>query len=69
MIASFTTDVPALPAWGEPLLLGPGSIHVAHTPHERLAKHELYQAIDLYVQVALRLVGRELTEPAVRTGA
>ena len=56
MIAAFTTDVPALTNWGEPLLLGPGSIHVAHTPHERLAKRELFEAIELYVQVALQLV-------------
>ncbi len=57
MIASFTTDVPALTNWGEPLLLGPGSIHVAHTPNERLAKQELRDAIELYTQVAQRLVG------------
>ncbi len=56
MIASFTTDVPALTNWGEPLLLGPGSIHVAHTPHERLAKQELLAAIELYAEVAGRLV-------------
>lgn len=56
MVAAFTTDVPWLSAWGEPLLLGPGSIHVAHTPHERLAKRELFEAIDLYVKVAKRLV-------------
>lgn len=55
MIAAFTTDVPWLSAWGEPLLLGPGSIHVAHTPNERLAKQELFEAIDLYVEVAKRL--------------
>jgi len=55
MVAAFTTDIPALSNWGEPLLLGPGSIHVAHTPHERLAKKELYEAIDLYTDVALRL--------------
>jgi acetylornithine deacetylase/succinyl-diaminopimelate desuccinylase-like protein len=56
MIASFTTDVPALTNWGEPLLLGPGSIHVAHTPHERLSKRELFEAIDLYADVAGRLL-------------
>ncbi len=56
MIAAFTTDVPALSHWGEPLLFGPGSIHVAHTPNERLAKQEQLEAIDLYVQVAHRLV-------------
>ena len=30
-IVKYTTDVPRLSAWGEPFLLGPGSIHVAHT--------------------------------------
>jgi acetylornithine deacetylase len=57
MIAAFTTDIPALDKWGEPLLLGPGSIHVAHTPAERLSKKELFDAIELYTQVAGRLVG------------
>jgi acetylornithine deacetylase len=56
MVAAFTTDIPALTNWGEPLLLGPGSIHVAHTPHEKLAKKELFEAVDLYTQVAQRLV-------------
>jgi acetylornithine deacetylase len=57
MVAAFTTDVPALTNWGEPLLLGPGSIHVAHTPQERIAKAELLAAIDLYFEVGKRLVG------------
>jgi acetylornithine deacetylase len=57
MVAAFTTDIPALTNWGEPVLLGPGSIHVAHTPYEKLAKRELLDAVDLYVQVAQRLVG------------
>ena len=57
MIAAFTTDIPALTAWGEPLLLGPGSIHVAHTPGERLRKRELAEAVELYVRVAEQLVG------------
>jgi acetylornithine deacetylase len=56
MVAAFTTDIPWLGNWGEPLLLGPGSIHVAHTPHEKLAKRELFEAIELYVEVARRLV-------------
>jgi acetylornithine deacetylase len=59
MIAAFTTDAPWLSNWGEPVLLGPGSIHVAHTPHERLAKKELLEAVELYVQVARRLVSQE----------
>ncbi len=57
MIAAFTTDIPALTEWGEPLLLGPGSIHVAHTPHEKLSKRELLTAVDLYAEIAGRLVG------------
>lgn len=56
MVAKFTTDIPKLPNWGEPLLLGPGSIHVAHTPDEKLAKRELREAIDLYVRIAKQLL-------------
>jgi acetylornithine deacetylase len=56
MVAKFTTDIPQLSNWGEPLLLGPGSIHVAHTPHERLAKKELLEAVDLYIRVAKQLL-------------
>jgi acetylornithine deacetylase len=55
MIASFATDIPALTNWGEPLLLGPGSIHVAHTPNEKIAKKELLEAVDLYVELATSL--------------
>ncbi len=56
MVAKFTTDIPWLNNWGEPLLLGPGSIHVAHTPHERVAKKELLEAVELYVRVAKQLL-------------
>jgi acetylornithine deacetylase len=56
MVAKFTTDIPWLSNWGEPLLLGPGSIHVAHTPDERIAKRELLEAVELYVRVAKQLL-------------
>ncbi|MGA2166995.1 MAG: M20/M25/M40 family metallo-hydrolase [Terracidiphilus sp.] len=56
MIAKFTTDIPQLSNWGEPLLLGPGSIHVAHTPFEKLAKKELLEAVELYIRVAKQLL-------------
>lgn len=56
MVAKFTTDIPWLSNWGEPLLLGPGSIHVAHTPFEKIAKKELLEAVDMYVQVAKTLL-------------
>ena len=56
MVAKFTTDIPSLTHWGEPFLLGPGSIHVAHTPDEKLAKGELFEAISLYVDLATGLL-------------
>lgn len=55
MVAKFTTDIPSLSAWGEPFLLGPGSIHVAHTPNEKIAKKELLEAVDLYYNLAASL--------------
>ncbi len=57
MIAKFTTDIPKLTNWGEPLLLGPGSIHVAHTDGEYIEKQQLADAIaDLYCQIAKQLL-------------
>jgi acetylornithine deacetylase len=56
MVAKFATDIPHLTNWGEPLLLGPGSIHVAHTPQERLSKKELLESVELYVKVAKQLL-------------
>jgi len=56
MIAKFATDIPSLTAWGEPFLLGPGSIHVAHTPNEKISKKELLECVDLYVDLASNLV-------------
>ncbi len=56
MTAAFTTDIPKLTAWGEPLLLGPGSIHVAHTDREFLSKKELHEAVELYVKLAQQLL-------------
>jgi acetylornithine deacetylase len=56
MIAAFTTDIPALPDWGEPVLLGPGSIHVAHTEREFVGKKDLMRGVDLYCEVARGLL-------------
>ncbi len=56
MVASFSTDIPHLRNWGEPLLLGPGSIHVAHTEHESVAKKALHEAVELYSEVAKKLL-------------
>jgi acetylornithine deacetylase len=56
MVARFTTDVPWLGNWGTPVLIGPGSIHVAHTEREFIAKKQLHQAVDLYSSIARRLL-------------
>jgi acetylornithine deacetylase len=57
MVAKFSTDIPHLSKWGEPLLLGPGSIHVAHAPQEKVAKKELREAVELYIKVGKQLLG------------
>ncbi len=56
MVAAFTTDIPSLGNWGEPLLLGPGSIQVAHTEGEFVEKAQLVEAVELYCAVAKRLM-------------
>ena len=55
-VVRFTTDIPHLPKWGKPLLLGPGSILVAHTKDEFVLKKDLDAAVGLYVDLAKRLV-------------
>src|SRR5579864_2611768 len=57
MIAAFTTDIPELTNWGEALLIGPGSIHVAHTEGEFIEKQQLAEAVDLYCTIAKQLQG------------
>ncbi len=57
-IVKYTTDIPRLGAWGEPFLLGPGSIHVAHTPEERVAKRDLLDAARHYRDMVRRLRDR-----------
>jgi acetylornithine deacetylase len=56
MTASFTTDIPKLTNWGEPILFGPGSILVAHTDREFISKRELLDAIDSYQKIARHLL-------------
>ena len=56
-VVSFTTDVPMFgTSWGTPLLLGPGSIHVAHTLEERISKHDLADAVEMYAGVVRKLL-------------
>ncbi len=54
---AFTTDIPALMgAWGEPFLIGPGSIHLAHTAEERVPKRELVEAVEIYSRMTMALL-------------
>ncbi len=56
-VVAFTTDIPAFGgAWGEPFLIGPGSIHVAHTSEERVPKAQLAEAVTLYQTMVKRLL-------------
>ena len=52
----YTTDIPFLAGWGDPLLFGPGSIHAAHTADESVAIAELTEAADHYVRIARHLL-------------
>jgi acetylornithine deacetylase len=53
---AYTTDIPFLTNFGEPLLLGPGSIHDAHTLQEKISKKELLRGVQLYVELAHELL-------------
>ena len=55
-VAKYTTDIPELSQWGEPVLFGPGSIHVAHTDQEFISKRELLEAVDIYCRIAKGLL-------------
>jgi acetylornithine deacetylase len=55
-VFSYFSDVPFLSKWGRPLLLGPGSIHVAHTDREHVRIEELHQAVDAYERLARTLL-------------
>jgi acetylornithine deacetylase len=56
-VVSYTTDAPVLSrGWGKPLLIGPGNIHAAHTPEERVRKGELLKAVEIYSGIVQRLL-------------
>jgi acetylornithine deacetylase len=55
-VVAFATDIPAFGgAWGEPFLIGPGSIHVAHTPDECVSKEQLVEAVSIYQRMVRHL--------------
>lgn len=55
-VVRFTTDIPYLTNWGQPLLLGAGSILDAHTDHEKVSKKELEKSVELYVKLTRELL-------------
>lgn len=55
-VVRFTTDIPHLPNWGTPLLLGAGSILVAHTKNEFVLKKDLETAVGLYENLVKKLL-------------
>jgi len=58
-VVAYTTDIPAFGGkWGEPFLIGPGSIHVAHTLEERVPKSELVKAVEIYQRMVRQLCKR-----------
>jgi acetylornithine deacetylase len=56
-VVAFTTDIPTFNgSWGKPFLLGPGSIHDAHTSEERIEKRELTDAVGIYARMVRQLL-------------
>jgi len=56
-VVAYTTDIPNFNGvWGKPFLIGPGSIHVAHTGEERIPKKQLLDAIEIYASMVKRLL-------------
>jgi acetylornithine deacetylase len=65
-VVRFTTDIPHLPNWGQPLLLGPGSILVAHTKDEFVLKKDLEDAVGLYVSLVKTLLSGSKQQGGLR---
>jgi acetylornithine deacetylase len=58
-VVSFSTDIPSFgDTWGEPFLIGPGSIHVAHTAEERIPKQQLLEAVNIYERMTSTLISQ-----------
>jgi acetylornithine deacetylase len=56
-VVAYTTDIPAFGGqWGQPFLIGPGSIHVAHSSEERVPKAQLVEAVEIYPRMVRQLL-------------
>ncbi len=53
---AYTSDSALLDRWGQPLLFGPGSIHVAHTPIEYVDVNELEASVGSYEKIVRQLL-------------
>ena len=62
-VVAFTTDIPTFNgAWGQPFLIGPGSIHLAHTAEERIPKKQLSDAVEIYTRMVKQLLATGAAE-------
>jgi acetylornithine deacetylase len=62
-VVSFTTDIPGFAGtWGKPFLIGPGSVHLAHTAEERIPKKELLDAVEIYARMVTELNSQRVSE-------
>ncbi len=64
-IVSFACDLPLLSAWGEPILVGPGSIREAHAAEEKVELAQVEHAVSLYCDLVrgLLALGEGYLEP------
>ncbi|MGD9904810.1 MAG: M20/M25/M40 family metallo-hydrolase [Vicinamibacterales bacterium] len=62
-VFAYFSDVPFLSNWGTPLLVGPGTIHVAHTDREHVAIADLERAVDVYADLATHLLNTQGSDP------
>ena len=59
-VVAYATDIPAFGGnWGKPFLIGPGSIHVAHTAEERIAKKSIVEAVEIYARMVTQLLAAQ----------
>jgi len=55
-VVAFSTDAPYMTNWGNRLVLGPGSIHDAHTLNEKISKVQLADGVGNYVNLVKKLL-------------
>lgn len=55
-VVSYGSDLPFYPEWGVGFQLGPGTIRVAHTEQEHIAKADLMTGVEQYVALAQTLL-------------